>query len=286
MEKFGNEQARKYYEASLPPDFIRPLTKDRKQFQQFIYEKYILLRYISSEINQIEILSNSLTNQVTSSSSLAITTTTTNSDDIYISERNGGELYQEVDKYIKKIGENRKVKKKETIGPLHSSIEELEKQSQKMKRQFELEDKKKQDQYIRGMMAMHEISTKKKQMNEINNLIVKEKIKEENQRIFETKNLKFEEKSQKLNEMENRRIEKKKEMKLKKQQEYEWNPYHNPFHDYTRNKISYNKTETIYPPIPKSTQPQLKGFSNSYQNKKKTQYLYQLDKKGLKYTVS
>lgn len=216
MEKSGNEQARNYFEGSLPVDFIRPSHKNLKELKKFIHEKYILLRYIPvGPNNQILSPPPSHLTQIlaSSSSSQIISPTASNSDEIYICERSG-DVDREVDEFIKQIGENRKITPKDVIGPLYQQ-EELKKQSEKMKRQFELEDRKKKDQYIRGMIAMNEICTKRKQMNELNNQKVKIKIEEENKRQDETKQLKFEEKSQKLSEMENRRVEKKKELRLK-----------------------------------------------------------------------
>ena len=281
MERYGNELARNYFEASFPSDFVRPSLENRKEFKKFLYDKYILLRYTPTGINQIKMIPTHYTSIQTSQIISPSTSSSSQADEIYISERSGGVECQEVGHFIQQIGENRKVTQKDSIGPLQFTRDELEKQSKKMKRQFEIEDKKKQDQLLRGMIAMHEISNKRKQNNELSNQIAKEKIQEENNRISESKLLRLEEKSQKLSEIESRRIEKRKEMKLRKQ--FEWDYYKNPFQDYSRSKISYHQPQpTIYPPIPKPNPTGSKGSSN--QNK--IHYLFKLDKKGIKYAVS
>lgn len=49
MEKVGNEVANLYWEANLPPNFVRPKTKDIEALGKFIRDKYEAKKYAADD---------------------------------------------------------------------------------------------------------------------------------------------------------------------------------------------------------------------------------------------
>lgn len=252
MEEKGNNKSNKYYEATLPPNFCRPSHTNSKEFHKFLYEKYVLLRYIQVEDAALPI------------SNIAAGNLQDISEEQYKCERDGGEDDHELDKFIEKIGENRKVAPKVIIGPVYQQ-KELEKQSILMKQQFINEDKRKEEQLYRSISAMHNISQRKKQLNHSHSEKMKPIKQEESKRQEELKLLQKEEKFQKYQQVEERRNSKRNEMKRRKFFLFYGNSSYaaariHSFHD-------PNENNSCYPPLPKKS------------------LLYKLDKKGLKYSI-
>jgi hypothetical protein len=260
MEKNGNKKKNQYYEGSLPSDFHRPSHQNSHLFHQFLYEKYILLRFI--QIQEHEILNDVLV------ATLKVQLQDTSGEE-YQCERDGGKEEMEVSKFIHRIGENRKIIPKETVGPLHLQ-QELEKQSIQMKQRYVLEEKNKHDQLIRSMSAIHEISQRKKESNRRKSEVMKSLKLEKEMQQKEIKLIRHEEKSQKFCESEKRRKERKEELKKRKRHLY-YSKFSFPstprIHSYLDSESSDEKG-SCYPPVPKKS------------------YLHTLDKKGLKYAVS
>lgn len=48
MRRVGNAKANAYYEANLPPEFMRPMNGDRAGMQRFIYAKYVEKRWAAA----------------------------------------------------------------------------------------------------------------------------------------------------------------------------------------------------------------------------------------------
>jgi hypothetical protein len=272
MEKNGNIRHKKYYEAQLEADFIRPSHRDHHAFHKFLYDKYVLLRFIPLEAPMA-------TAAVTSDEARALVhgpnttvffsndiSSSTSAHDQYKCERDGGEMDRQLDQFIERIGEKRKVIPKVLIGPIERQKEQ-EKQSLKVKQQFLSEAKRKEEQFARSLSAIHTISHRKKENN-----IIKAKemklIKEQEERDKqELQARRFQDKEQRRNEAAVKRQEKKSELiRRKRHQYYSGFSYGttalgqiHTFHD-------LSEDNSMYPPVPRQS------------------LLHKIDKKGLKYS--
>jgi hypothetical protein len=273
MEKNGNKKSNQYFEATLTSSgFQRPSPRHSPQlFQKFLHDKYLLLRFI--KIQKHETIDQHLASlKVVTASRDVSTSAAEQQQQQYQCERYGKDD-MEVTKFIEKIGENRKIIQKETLGPLYLQ-QELEKQSQRMKQQFVLEEKKKQDQLIRSMSAMHEISQRKKEFNRSQSEKMKPLKLEKEKQQKELKLIRREEKSQKSGESEKRRKERKEEaMKRNRFLFYSNLSYCTPrIHASSApsasSAMSREEANSCYPPLPKKSQ------------------LHRIDKRGLRYAVA
>jgi hypothetical protein len=274
MEKNGNTRHKEYYEAALTADFIRPSHQDHKAFHQFLYNKYILLRFISP----IPVTTTTTSGRgtlihvpnTTIFTSNDISSSTTAHDE-YKCERDGGEKDQHLDQFLTIIGEKRKVILKEQIGPIEF-LQEQEKQSLKMKQEFVTETKRKEEQYARSLLTIHLISQQKKDLNKRKERERKQMKEKEEIVRKEMKAKQTEERAQKRSEAELRRQEKKVELKQSKSHLYYSGLRYgtsalrkvHSFHD----PNLCDENNTLFPPAPR--QP----------------LLHKMDKRGLKYSVS
>ena len=264
MEKNGNKKKNQYYEASLPSDFHRPSHHNSHLFHQFIYEKYCLLRFISIQAphelpkeTYVMTLKDEFREQEGEEGE---------EEEEYKCERDGGNNEKELTKFIQRIGENRKIIPKEILGPVYLQ-KELQKKSLEMKQRYVEEEKKKHDQLIRSISAIHKISQRKKEFNRSQSEMIKPFKEKKELQDKEWQFIRHEEKYQKICESEQRRKEKKAE--LKKRSRFLF--YSNLAYTTPRIHSSLDSDEekgSCYPPLPKKI------------------YLHKFDKTGSRYTVS